>query len=214
MEESEMTAPSLAKTPAEAQNAILDTEQLARASVYALIARILTSAPDADLLGRLRAIEVDDSPGGDAMARSWAVMRLAAEHAEPEPVDDEYHRLFIGVGRGELVPYGSWYMTGFLMERPLADLRDHLAALGYERSDSVKEPEDHAGSLCEVMTHLIQDGESIEEQRAFFEQHMGPWLTRFFEDLEHAQAAVFYRAVGSLGKSFVELEQQYLSMGV
>lgn len=209
-----MTAPSLAKQSAEAQSAVLDTEQLARASVYALLARVLLRSADESVLQRLRGLEVDDSPGGDDLAQSWAVLRLAATHAQAEPVDDEYHGLFIGVGRGELVPYGSWYMTGFLMERPLADLRDHLSALGYERAESVKEPEDHAGSLCEVMSHLIQDGESIETQREFFDQHMSPWLGRFFEDLEQAQAAVFYRAVGSLGRSFVKLEQQYLSMGV
>lgn len=209
-----MNSPSLAKTTTEAQSAVLDSEQLARASIYALLARVLVAPPDDSILERLRALDVNGSPGGDDLAQAWAVLRLASEHARAETADDEYHMLFIGVGRGELVPYGSWYMTGFLMERPLSDLRDHLAALGYERPESVKEPEDHAGSLCEVMTHLIHNGESIETQREFFDQHIAPWLSRFFEDLEQAKAAVFYRAIGSLGRSFVNLEQQYLSMGV
>lgn len=212
-----MRAPTLVEKQNAAEAPTLDEEQAARAGVYGLLAGVLMAAPGEEVLARLRGIEVPEGRaqgGGADMSRAWAVLKLAAEHASPETADDEYHALFLGIGRGELVPYGSWYLTGFLMERPLADLRDHLAALGFERREDVKEPEDHAGILCEVMAYLIQEGAPLQVQQQFFERHMAPWLETFFRDLEQAPSAVFYRAVGCLGSSFVKLEKQYLAMDV
>lgn len=208
-----MNAPTLAKMDSPQAAPSLEPEQGARAGVYGLLARLLVAGPDADVLERLRSIEAV-GPGEGDMERAWAVLRLAAEHASPETADEEYHALFIGIGRGELVPYGSWYLTGFLMERPLADLREDLRGLGFERREDVKEPEDHAGFLCEVMAHLVADGAPLSTQRAFFERHMAPWLETFFRDTEQAQSAVFYRAVGCLGSSFTRLERRYLAMDV
>jgi TorA maturation chaperone TorD len=113
------------------------------------------------------------------------------------------------------VPYGSWYLTGFLMEKPLGDLRRDLAELGYERQENVHEPEDHVAALCEVMALLISDdGLPFGSQRRFFETHVSSWIETFFNDLEQAKAADFYRAVGRLGGAFIRLEKQYLSMPV
>lgn len=212
-----MNAPTLAKTESREAAPMLEPEQAARVGVYSLLARLLVAGPDEDVLARLRALDVADTAEGREeadMARAWAVLKLAAEHASVETADDEYHALFIGIGRGELVPYGSWYLTGFLMERPLADLREDLRVLGFERSEEVKEPEDHAGFLCEVMANLVADGASVQTQRAFFERHMAPWLETFFRDTEQAVSAVFYRAVGCLGASFVQFERRYLAMDV
>ncbi|MDX1529573.1 MAG: molecular chaperone TorD family protein, partial [Gammaproteobacteria bacterium] len=128
-------------------------------------------------------------------------------------LDDEYHDLFIGIGRGEVIPYGSWYLTGFLMDRPLAVLRGDLAELGFERQQDVKEPEDHIAALCEIMAMLITNEEhDIAVQRRFFQAHIEPWGRTFFQDLQKAKTARFYRAVGQFGEQFVDFEQKYLSL--
>lgn len=150
------------------------------------------------------------------MARAWHTLKIASERATVEGIDDEYHDLFIGIGRGELVPYGSWYMTGFLMDRPLALLRRDLAAFGIEREADVHEPEDHVSAQCEAMSLVIENaGEiSLERQQKFFFDHLSPWMGRFFADLQQARAARFYAAVGQLGELFVGNEAQYLDMTV
>ncbi|MEW8584258.1 MAG: molecular chaperone TorD family protein, partial [Candidatus Thiodiazotropha sp.] len=114
----------------------------------------------------------------------------------------------------ELVPYGSWYLTGFLMEKPLGRLRDDLARLGFQRQEGVTEPEDHVAALCEVMGMLITEGIEFERQSHFFESPMAGWLERFFADLSEAKTAVFYRAVGRFGAAFAAMEKRYLSMPV
>lgn len=190
-------------------------EDALRANVYSLLAALLVGPPSAELRDRLAGIErVEGSDTGAAMASAWETLRLAAERAQSlEALDDEYHALFIGVGRGELVPYGSWYLTGFLMDRPLAVLRRDLAQLGLERQAEVSEPEDHVAALCETMAIIIQSEDvSAAAQSRFFEDHVSPWMGIFFRDLQQARSARFYRAVGQLGEQFIELEKQYLSM--
>jgi TorA maturation chaperone TorD len=181
-----------------------DEVNLARARIYALLATLLRSAPDADLLARIGQLR------GDATALGVANIELAeaARTARVEAVEREFFDLFIGIGRGELLPYGSFYLTGFLHERPLARLREDLAGFGVERADGVTEPEDHAGILCEIMAGLAS-GELTApagSDRTIFEKHMAPWIGRFFADLERAEAANFYRRVGSFGRAFVDIE--------
>ena len=191
-------------------------EDAARAGVYALLGALLRDVPNAALLEHLRALPPADGRGEFALA--WEGVRLAAEQLRLTELDDEYHQLFIGLGRGELVPYGSWYQTGFLMEQPLGVLRDDLKALGFERHADVHEPEDHIAALCEVMAALALDADvpcelSLARQRAFFQTHMADWLGRFWHDLENAESALFYRAVARLGSAFGELEARYLEPG-
>ena len=100
-------------------------------------------------------------------------LAATAKH-NPEQLEDEYHSLFIGIGRGEVVPYGSWYLTGFLMEQPLSDLRDDLIALGFEKSADMREPEDHISAIFEVFSVMISTPFSHTEQQHFFETHMKP----------------------------------------
>ena len=130
-----------------------------------------------------------------------------------EAVDDEFHDLFIGVGRGELIPYGSWYRTGFVMDKPLAVLRSDLAALGFERREDVSEPEDHAAALLETMALIAASPEhDFDVQRRFFDRHLAIWMPTFFADLQSADSARFYRAVGKFGERFMKFETQYLSI--
>ncbi len=188
-------------------------EQAYRRGAYSLLARLLRSPPEREVLDQVAGFAGIESRR-DEMALAMSMLGLAANTSRPEAVDDEFHGLFIGIGRGELVPYGSWYLTGFLMERPLGRLRDDLAALGFHRQDGVSEPEDHVAALCEVMAILIEEGAALEVQSDFFKSHLADWLGRFFNDLSEAGSAVFYRAVGRFGAAFMVLEQRYLSMPV
>ena len=185
-----------------------------RAHTYSLLASLLGAPPGSELLDLLRAMDPVADADGQSMAPAWEALRLAGDRASPGTLDNEYHDLFVGVGRGELVPYGSWYMTGFMMDRPLAALRRDLAELGYERQEDVVEPEDHVAALLETMGMIVAAGESVDVQRRFFASHMEPWLRTFFVDLRDAPSARFYRAVGGLGEQFVDFEQQYLNMTV
>ena len=193
-----------------APQAELDEIDLARAQEYALLSSLLARAPDAALLARLARL------GGDASPLGIAHMALgeAASRADVTKVEREYFNLFIGLGRGELLPYASYYLTGFLNERPLARLRDDLAQFGVERVEGNYEPEDHAATLCEIMAAFaggrFPAGEGAE--RRLFEKHMAPWIGRFFADLERAQAGDFYRAVGALGRVFIEIESEAFAL--
>ena len=133
-----------------------------------------------------------------------------------EAAEREYSALFIGLARGELLPYASYYLTGFLQEKPLAELRGDLAALGIERADDVPEPEDHIATVCETMAGLIAGAfgkpASLQEQQRFFARHVGVWAPRFFEDLQGAKAAVLYMPVGRIGRVFMTIEAEAFGM--
>ncbi len=190
------------------------TDDAARAYTWSLLARLLSRPPDEALLTQLARIEVPDATADTALGRCWQTLGKAAAGAPVSDLDDEFHTLFIGVARGELVPYGSWYMTGFLMDKPLVSLREDLAGLGIQRRDGNKEPEDHAAALCETMALLAEPEEpaSMEIQRRFFERHVGVWMEILFRDMQQARSADFYRAVGALGEAFIKLEATYLAM--
>ena len=198
------SASALARDSGIAFGGIMDEIDTARAQEYALLATLLARAPDAQLFSRLAGLQGDATPLGLA----HVALAEAASRTTVERVEREYFDLFIGIGRGELLPYGSYYLSGFLYERPLARLRATLSRLGIERSAGHAEPEDHAATLCEIMAGLAGGRFSAPPQaeREFFEHHVAPWMGRFFTDLEQAQAADFYRAAGTLGRVFIQLE--------
>jgi TorA maturation chaperone TorD len=179
----------------------VDTE---RARLFALLGRLMSGAPDPALLARMRLLR----PGPGELGEAYAALGAAASATTAEATEREYFDLFIGVGRGELLPYASYYLTGFLHERPLADLRGDLDGLGVARAEGVAEPEDHIAFLCETYAGLIAGafGGGAEQAGPFFARHIRPWAARMFADLETAQAATFYRAVGRLGRTAVEIE--------
>lgn len=188
----------------------LDEVDMARAQEYALLSALLVRAPDAALLERLSGLRGDATPLGLA----HIALAEAAARTTVAQVEREFFDLFIGVGRGELLPYASYYLTGFLNERPLARLRDDLAAFGIERAENNAEPEDQAAMLCEIMSGLI-DGRfeaSAGADQQLFEKHVAPWMGRFFTDLERAEAAQFYRAVGTVGRLLIEIETEAFAL--
>ena len=188
---------------------IIDEIDRARAQEYALLATLLSRSPDAQLISRLALLEGDPSPIGVALtALGEAAARTSEEDAEREYLD-----LFVGLGRGLLLPYSSHYLTGTLYGRPLARLRQTLQLLGIEQAGGRSEPEDHAAILCEIMASLIGGtfASPAGADREFFEQHLAPWIRRFFVDLEHANSARFYARVGSLGRVFVDVEREAIA---
>jgi TorA maturation chaperone TorD len=188
----------------------VDEIDSARAQEYALLSALLMRAPNAALLARLGALRCDASPLGVA----HAALADVASTTSTERVDREFFDLFIGLGRGELMPYSSYYLTGFLHDRPLARLRDDLAVLGIEREQGNAEPEDHAGILCEIMAGLAggRFGAPKGSDREMFEKHLAPWIGRFFADVERAETANFYRRVGTLGRVLIEIETEAFAL--
>ena len=189
-----------------------DPEDRIRADTYVLLGRLLGAPPSDAMLQILRDLVV--TSGREPMTAAWKALRQTAHDARPQDVEAEFNTLFIGLGRGEVVPFGSWYMAGKLMDRPLAALRRDLAALGMERQPYVHEPEDHIAALCETMAVIIPLTDEIpfERQREFFREHMAPWAGLFFNDLRCAGTADFYRAVGQFGRQFMVLEGGYFGM--
>lgn len=184
--------------------ALTEQDQL-RADIYSLLAALLRAVPSSALLDWLKHLDTDSQDGSE-MGTAWLTLQLAAQRCQPEQLNEEYQDLFIGLGRGELVPFGSWYLTGSLMETPLAILRQDLKLLGYVRAENIYEPEDHAAALFEVMASLIENGRPLTTQQRFYQRHLGEWIGRFFRDLQRANAAVFYSSVGSLGRAFTDFE--------
>lgn len=206
------TAPTVDEAETARGGASVGPEDRLRADTYRLLGRLLAAPPNDDTLQLLAADRAEDEDSLLGMA--WQLLAQCAERATAAEVADEYMTLFIGIGRGELVPYASWYLTGFLMEQPLARLRDDMRRLGFERRDGVHEPEDHAAALCEIMALVASDEgpQSLGTQAEFFENHVGPWMARFFRDMQTARSARFYRAVGQLGEHFIETDQRHLEM--
>ncbi len=194
-------------------------EDVLRADLYDLLGMLLARPPSTELLARVAALGGgDDSDGGGALGRSVAALARLARRMTPQAVRTEYDALFIGLVRGELLPYASYYLTGFLNEKPLAVLRRDMGRLGIARSPEVRDPEDHIASLCEMMAGLIRGRfgapAGLSAQRDFFVAHLAPWAGHFFGDLEGAKGAVFYAPVGAIGRAFVEIEQEAFRMGV
>lgn len=184
----------------------IDEVDAARAQEYALLSALLARAPDAALLKRLAGLQGDATPLGIA----HIALAEAASATTVARVEREFFDLFIGMGRGELMPYGSYYLTGFLNERPLARLREDIGKFGIERVEGNLEPEDQAATLCEIMAGLAGGrlGAPAGADQEIFEKHLAPWMGRFFTDLERAEAARFYRAVGTVGRLLIEIETE------
>jgi TorA maturation chaperone TorD len=188
----------------------LEEVDAARAQEYALLATLLSRAPSEALLSRIAQLPGDRT----ALGAAHAALAEAARNADAADVEREYFALFVGLGRGELLPYGSYYLSGFLHDRPLARLREDLAKLELERAASQAEPEDHAAILCEVMAGVVSGrfAAAPDSDRLLFEKHLAPWIGHFFADLERAKSAEFYRAVGALGRAFIDIETQAFAL--
>ena len=182
--------------------------------MYSFLASLLRAEPNADLVKQLTNLESDDSPIG----KSIKTLSKLASSLDLPTIRDEYVRIFIGVGRGEILPFASYYLTGFLKDKPLAKLRNDMKEIGIELAENVKEPEDHIASLFDMMSGLIlgkfNKKFSIGEEKDFFNKHLNPWVDLLMRDIESSKIAVFYSPVGTIGREFIEIERSSFSMDV
>ena len=194
---------------------VLSPEDADRAGFYGVLANLMAAPPSDALLAALAGadrLQADPAvPEGEALATAWAQLCDAAGQCEGERVRSEWNALFCGTGRPLVLPYASFYETGFLMEKPLARVRDDLAALGLAREAGCGEPEDHLAALCDAMRALISEGRGIDVQNPFFKRHLQPWIGPCCTDLMAATDAQFYRAVGAFTAAFFAVEARALS---
>ncbi|GFE63018.1 TorD/DmsD family molecular chaperone [Litoreibacter roseus] len=187
-------------------------EDRLRADLYNYLGLMLAGPPDTMLLEQTAGLSGDDSPLGQAIS----TLARVAKVSKPRTVLSEFNALFIGLGRGELLPYASYYLTGFLNEKPLAQLRNDMAQRGITRAENVYEPEDNIASLMEMMGGMIVGRfgapATLEDQKTFFNKHIGPWAGHFYSDLEAAKNSVLYASVGGVGKAFMEIEREAFRM--
>ncbi len=195
-----------------AEQIAVSTEDRLRADLYNFLGLILSGPPDQILLDQCAGLSGDDTELGQAIAALSRVARVS----KPKAVQSEFNALFVGLGRGELLPYASYYLTGFLNEKPLAALRTDMVAQGMTRAENVFEPEDNIASLMEMMAGMIvgrfRAPAALDAQRVFFNKHIAPWASHCFADMEAAKTSVFYASVGSVGKAFLEIEREAFRM--
>jgi len=193
----------------------LTTEDRSRADFYALLARLFGDVPDAPLLA---AIAGADRIDGDApIARTWNRLADASGVMDVEAASQEYTDLFIGVGRSEVNLHASHWIAGAMMERPLAELRGELAALGLARKPEVSMVEDHLSALCETMRLLIagtgdRAPAPVATQRDFFERYIGPWAFACCTAIRESAIANYYARVAEFAEQFMALDRDALAM--
>ena len=197
----------------------LPGEDQARADLYALLSRLLLAPPDAELLEALASSDPILAQGGElALEQAWEQLTLASAVMDPQAVADEFGQLFISIGSPPVNPYGSRYLSGYINDAPLAELRADLARLKLARVRGVGEFEDHLGALCETMRVLVAGGpgiarQPVAEQKRFFEAHLAPWYERAVADIAGAEGANYYRLVARLAGTFLAIEAEAFVVG-
>ncbi len=191
-------------------------EETARAELYGLLALLFYAPPTPDLLAQLRVAVTDAPAAGGFLEEPWRVLVGLAREMHDDAIAAEYTTLFGGVGKPEVYLFGSYYLSGFLNEKPLAALRTDIAALGLARADAMSETEDHVAYLCEIMRYLIAGDDvavaNLTRQQAFFAGHLQPWLPRLCDALQAHPQARFYAGVADLTRAFVAVEAQGVDM--
>lgn len=193
-----------------------DGEELARAELYGLLARLWLAPPDAALREQF-AVAVTQAPEpGGLLEGAWQALVGALREASLDEAAAEHETLFHGVGKPEIFLYGSYHLTGFLNEQPLAALRADLQRLGLTRDASRGETEDHIAYLFEVMRYLIAGDDvavcNLEQQRRFFRAHVQTWVERLCDAVEAHPRARVWRGVAGLTRAFVQVEAQGFDM--
>ena len=193
-----------------------DSEELARAELYGLLARLWLGPPDDELLTQFRVAVTEAPQSGGHLEAPWQSLVAAMRATTSQAAASEYDALFGGVGKPEVFLYGSYYLAGFLHEKPLALLRDDLAALGLTRDETRGETEDHIACVFEVMRYLIAGDDvavsNLEQQRRFFRAHVQTWVEQLLDAVQAQPQALLWREVAALTRTFVQVEAQGFDM--
>lgn len=191
-------------------------EELARAELYGLLANLWLAPPDAALLQQFKVAVTQAPEAGGWLEAPWQALVGALRDTTPQAAAEEHEALFHGVGKSEVFAYGSFYLAGFLNEKPLAALRTDLAALGLTRDPNTLETEDHIAYLLEVMRWLIAGDDvavcNLEQQRRFFRSHLQPWVERLCDAVQAHPRAVLWHAVAAFTREFMRVETQAFDM--
>ncbi|MGH7831992.1 MAG: TorD/DmsD family molecular chaperone [Candidatus Binatia bacterium] len=202
-----------------------------RQGYYELLVSLFRKEPDDEILLRLSAgiderIEAARNLN-PRLADGWEGLRSFFNRTPPEDVSetvsDEYTRLFIGPHGAEVNPYESFYLTGRLLDRPLADIRAFLKAIGIEKLEEYPEPEDFLAFQLEVMRWLIgkqtaavdpqDETRFLRLQADFLNDHLLVWAPACAQDIERAESAKFYQAAAKILQGFLELELNFFREG-
>lgn len=195
----------------QADQDLLSGEDWARADFYGLLSQLFSGAVTDEFLARFREIDLGTLDVTTPIGFEFSELCRAVANTDAKAINREFTDVFIGIGRADVMVYGSFYQAGFLNEKPLVELRDDLATLGIARDESVVETEDHIGFLCEVMRYLILADDPpipFQDQRLFFHKHIGPWYRQMTDEIDGAQATDFYKVVGRLARVFFDVEMQ------
>jgi TorA maturation chaperone TorD len=189
-----------------------DSEELQRAELYGLLAGLWLAPPDAALLQQFRVAVTEAPQRGGHLEAPWGDLVAALRNTTLEAAAAEHAALFHGVGRPEVMAYASFYLSGFLNEKPLAVLRNDLAALGLTRDANGLETEDHIAFVLEVMRWLIAGDDlavcNLEQQRRFFRSHLQPWVAQLCDAVAAQPRAVVWSKVAAMTQAFVLVEAQ------
>jgi TorA maturation chaperone TorD len=187
-------------------------EETARAEIYGLISQLFYAAPAPELLAQLRVAVTEAPDAGSFLEAPWAAVIAASRAQNDAQIAAEWHALFGGVGKPEVYLFGSFYLTGFLNEKPLVKLRDDLASFGLERDGAMFETEDHLSYLFEVMRYLIAGDDvstaNLTNQKSFYGDHLQPWVASLCDTLAANPRAKFYKALAEFTRSFMSVESQ------
>lgn len=199
------------------QPRIVVVEDQVRADFYALLAHLFSRAPDDRVLQSMVITQEPTDEASAELTKSWRALSAASAAVTHDALVDEYEAVFVGVGRPPVIVYGSFYLAGFMMEKPLAELRDDLARMGFTRNVDVRESEDHLAAVCDVMRALILGDLSvgsadIESQKTFFEKHMKPWIFKCCAAIQVYEKSNYYKRVANFAEQFFEMESQAFEM--
>ena len=187
-------------------------EETARAEIYGLLAQLFYQVPSPDLLSQLRVAVTDAPVAGGFLEEPWRQLVASSRVSTDADIASEYNQLFGGVGKPDIYLYASHYVSGFLNDKPVARLREDLAALGLERDDSMSETEDHFACLCEVMRYLIAGDDvtisNLTQQREFFAKHVQPWVQEMIDVILKHPRAQFFAQLAAFTQAFLNIETQ------
>jgi len=188
------------------------SEELARAELYGLLARLWLAPPDDALLEQFRVAVTEAPHRGGWLEAPWHDLVAALRGTTAAQAAAEFAALFQSVGKPEVFAHASYYLTGFLNEKPLAQLRSDLAVLGLGRDAQSLETEDHVAYVFEVMRYLIAGDDvavcNLEQQRRFFRAHVQPWVEALCETTLAHPRADLWRAVAVFTREFMLVETQ------
>ncbi len=193
---------------------MLSDEDAERRDWYLLLAQLFRAPPAATTLAAIAAaLPGEPIPAGaPLLTHAFAQLATACADADAQAVRREFDIVFLGVGKAEVFLNASWHLTGFLHDRPLVELREHLAVLGLARRSDIGDTEDHFAALCETMALLIGSPDahlaSLEAQRQFFQRFLAPWFESLCEAIEHSGLTDFYKHAARAARAFLDVERQ------